>query len=87
MTEAASILAASALLSLGGITPVPGLSPDHLTIWYNAAVQMVTELSFQFIQIVATGKYHNIEWRKALPKSNLRFLAYVIFVVTLGGSR
>lgn len=87
MCEAASIVAASALLSFGGVATSPGVPPDNQLIWFNAAVQLATTLIFNFIEIAACGKFHNIEWRKVYPKSTFRFLSYVLVVLTFGGSR
>ena len=87
MCEAGSILAASALLSFGGVATSPGVPPNHQLIWFNAFVQLATTLIFQFINIVACGKFHDIEWRKAYPRSTFRFLWYVLVVLTFGGTR
>ena len=40
MMENASILSASALLSLGGVATSPGVPPNHQQIWVNAALQV-----------------------------------------------
>ena len=87
MMEAASILAASALLTFGGVATSPGVPPDNKLIWFNAAAQLATTLVFNFVQIVACGKFHNVEWGKVYPRSTLRFLAYVLVVLTIGGAR
>jgi hypothetical protein len=87
MMEGASILAASALLSFGGVSTSPGVPPDNKLIWFNAAIQMVTTIVFNFVEIVVCGKFHNLEWRKVYPKSTMRFLSYVMVVLTIGGSR
>lgn len=85
--EVVSIVASAALLSFGGIASVPGVPPDHRTIWYQAVVQLATQFFFNFIEIVACGKFHNLEWDKVYPKSIVRFLMYIMIVLTLGGSR
>lgn len=87
MMEGASILAASALLSFGGVATATGVPPDHSLIWFNAAMQLVTTLGFNFFEIVACGKFHYLEWSKVYPKSTLRFLSYVMVVLTIGGAR
>lgn len=87
MMEASSIVAASALLTFGGVAASPGVPPDNSLIWFNASAQMVTLLVFNYAEIVACGKFHNIEWRRVYPKSIRRFLAYVLPVLLIGGSR
>lgn len=87
MMEASSILAATALLSFGKITSIPGVPPDHIRLWTNAALQMATELLFGFAEVVALGKFHSIEWKKVFPASQFRFLSYVMAVLLIGGSR
>jgi hypothetical protein len=87
MMEASSIVASAALLSFGGVATSPGVPPDQSLIWYNAAMQLVTTLVFNFVEIVACGKYNALEWKKVYPKSTVRFLSYVMVVVTIGGSR
>lgn len=37
--ESASILSASAILSLGGVATAPGVGPNHKAIWINAVIQ------------------------------------------------
>ena len=34
------IIAASALLSFGGVASSPGVPPNHKQIWYNAGIQV-----------------------------------------------
>ena len=87
MMEAGSIVAASALLSFGQVTATPGVPPNSSLIWSNAALQMVTTVGFNFIQIIACGKYHNLEWRKVYPRRIFRFLGWVMLVLTIGASR
>lgn len=87
MMEGASILAASALLSFGGVATSPGIPPDNSLIWYNAAIQLVTMFVFNFFEIIACGKFHNLEWRKVYPRSTARFLTYVMVMLTIGGAR
>ncbi len=87
MMEGASILAASALLSFGGVATSPGVPPDNKLIWFNAAIQLITTFVFNFFEIVACGKFHNLEWKKVYPRSTLRFLSYVMVVLTIGGAR
>lgn len=87
MMEAASIVSASALLSFGRVATSPGVPPNNVLIWSNAAAQMATTLAFSYVEIVACGKFHNLEWRKVYPRSVVRFLCYVLIVLTVGGSR
>ena len=87
MMEGASILAASALLSFGGVATASGVPPDQSLIWFNAAMQLITTFVFNFFEIVACGKFHNIEWNKVYPKSTFRFVSYVMVVLTIGGAR
>lgn len=87
MMEASSIVAASALLSLGGVATSPGVPPDQTLIWFNAAIQLLTTLVFNFVEVTACGKFNNLEWGRVYPKSVRRFLSYVMIEVTLGGSR
>lgn len=87
MMEAASILSASALLTFGKVTTSPGVPPNNGLIWGNAAVQMITTLVFNYAELTVCGKFHNLEWRKVYPRSTLRFLGYVMAVLTIGGSR
>lgn len=87
MMEGASILAASALLSFGGVATSPGVPPDNSLIWFNAVIQLITTFVFNFFEIVACGKFHNLEWKKVYPTSTLRFLSYVMVVLTIGGAR
>lgn len=43
LMESVSILAASAMLSLGGVAMAPGVPPNHRGIWSNAAIQVGLE--------------------------------------------
>lgn len=87
MMEVASIVASAALLSFGGIANSPGVPPDHMAIWYQAFVQLATQILFNFVEVVASGKFHNVEWQKVYPRSIIRLLAYIFVVLTIGGSR
>ena len=87
MMEAASILAASALLSFGNVATSPGVPPANKLIWFNAIMQLITTLIFNFIEVVVCGKFHNLKWKEAYPRSTIRFLSYVLIVLTIGGSR
>jgi hypothetical protein len=49
--------------------------------------QIATTLVFDFLGLALEGKYHHFEWRKSWAPSIKRFMAYIMLVVTLGGSR
>jgi hypothetical protein len=87
MMEASSIVACAALLTFGRVASSPGVGPDAPLIWFNAAAQLATSVVFNFVDVVATGKFHCLEWRRIFPRSTLRFLAYMLVVLTIGGCR
>jgi hypothetical protein len=87
MIESASILCCAALLSFGRVAARPGVPPDNALVWYNAFAQLTTTLVFDFVNVVASGKFHNLEWGRVYPRSVRRFLGYVMLVLTIGGGR
>jgi hypothetical protein len=85
--EMGSIMAASAVLSFGGVAVIPGQPPDHITIWRNAMLQVLICIIFQYIGLVATGKFHAFAWEKVYPRNIKKLLFYCGIVVTFGGLR
>ena len=86
-TELCAILSTAALFSFGKVAAAPGVPPNHQQVWFNAAVQICTCLLFNFTMLVVGGKFLFIEWDKVYFKSVKRYLAYALFIFTLGGSR
>jgi hypothetical protein len=85
--EAASIVGAAALLAVGKVAKSPGAAPDLRPIWVDAGVQLATTVVFNFVEVVAYGKFHNLEWRKAWPKRIGRLLSLILLVLAFGASR
>lgn len=85
--EMASILAASALLTFGRVTSVPGVPPNTKTIWINAVAQLATTIVFSSFEFIFGKKFHTFEWEKVYPRSIYKLLAYVLPVMAIGGSR
>ena len=85
--EMGSILSASALLTFGSVAPIPGSLPNSTTIWFNAVAQLLTTLVFSSLEFVIGKKFHKYDWEQVYPKSMFKFLACVLPVLAIGGSR
>ena len=87
MMENGSVLAASAVLTFGRVAAIPGVRVSSTLIWRNAALQVVDTIAFQFVAMVATGKFNSFSWKSSYPRRVWRLLIFAWVMITFGGTR
>ena len=64
-----------------------GDPPDNAAIWTKAAVQVVTALVVTYVAMAAEWKYQAIDHFSFWVRDMKTFVWYLLFIVTIGGSR